>query len=57
MDFTEDFIKKNFGKIKKAMKGDIDALNDLDKAAAKEYVASLDYYDKATPELQATINT
>ena len=43
MKFSEDFVKKNFDTIKKAIDGDVKSLNQLDTEAAKEYIVNLDY--------------
>ena len=55
MKFSEDFVKKNFDTIKKAIDGDIDSLNQLDIAAAKEYIVNLDYYDDVSSKLADSI--
>ena len=55
MKFSEDFVKKNFDTIKKAIDGDVKSLNQLDIAAAKEYIVNLDYYDDVSSELANSI--
>ena len=42
LDVDEKFLKENFNLIQKAIKGDINALNDLEVAAGKDFIVNLD---------------
>ena len=63
LDVDEDFLKENFDLIQKAIKGDVDALDDLEAAAGKDFIVNLDVegidaiYDEYNTMFEQLANT